>query len=1267
MDILDYFYSAINFRKLKDSRYTIIHIKEKQYNINYLLQVTSNELSTVQYHIKELYMIIYDIFKINDIKKALSIPFYCYEINTLTNIIHYYSIDLQKSIFTTYKNILLNDANIINNSDFKTCTCINDKSLFRMHYFIYYSFEILIYYYLCNQDSLIDVSETIIDTIYSCIKSISKINTPLITKYKKINKIIQNNDSTLILYNDRTIKYEQSSIIYPSVTIGKNGFSICFWLYVFSTDIKVNENNNSFPLLKENLENGLELIISKIENNQYKLICKCGNNSNNVIIESDRWMNIFISYLHETSTIYIYINGEKKKSMIIDPTNNLVSKSLPLYIGKCQSNKQKISESSINEIILSTFLWFKEPIIDEDEILLLSSSINNVYTMKQIIISTDYYNRLLSQIYILSKNRKCSCLSYIINVDNIKLLIDLLLNSRSSTQIIILNILRSILPFCNSKILSEAFNIQDNNNDLEYKCIEFLLNKILIIINDSIIKDSDLQSLYLTNCLNINPDLPASSYQILLECVILFRTLLYSDIYSKSISNILNNYIGLIDEIINKNNIIESSEFKSILIKILIGLSTYSPYFTLLLNENENINKDQKILLQYKLPSNLLPSFKQLKSYLSLLHIKHNSFEFISEKYSEDDQILCKLLIEDIKNSYIYLIYHYITKYDIIEDIIPILHYFFNNYDNLCVYNSDTINKPIRDVYSFVFSYSCSLSSILDVKLLLWNEMIHHMSSHQKKNLLKISLLSLGRLLLIDGNYIKCVSGFPTLKANNLLLKPSSGCWFYEVTLFSSGLLQIGWCDSAYVGDSENGKGVGDHSHSWAYDGYRKLKWNYNSEEYGNKWNIGDIIGCFIDMNALTITYYLNGISLGVAYTDINIIDGVVPAISCSYDQSCKLNFGEEKFIYPPKDIKYKAIIEADLLPSQSLCVKVPPFPTQPNDDYLLSFFNDTLYYSNFIKPSESLYYIINRDYYWQLYTFVSNIFSTHFIRKILIYTSLKLDKKDYELQLVFYDQIMDKILSVDFIINYISIIVLQYPLFLSELSPNMLNDTLSALIKIFMNLSIQTNQYKKIIDLIDKCINIYKIRQSSIETKDWIWKYNLYHKTYINDEYYELELPYYIIFAIYSNIFNFYLYYTDKNEIEIILKKELIPRLYNKDIFNNLYNCIIPDNPSQQEGIYRLLSIIINGYRLFNDADKSIKLLSKKELISNLRVNYIYNQYTILYRKENGSSVVFSSILQVLSYLISQITLIKNNIMLISHQIPEVLYLYIRIFKNYQ
>ena len=43
---------------------------------------------------------------------------------------------------------------------------------------------------------------------------------------------------------------------------------------------------------------------------------------------------------------------------------------------------------------------------------------------------------------------------------------------------------------------------------------------------------------------------------------------------------------------------------------------------------------------------------------------------------------------------------------------------------------------------------------------------------------------------------------------------------------------------------------------SYAYDGKRQKVWNKGSRKYGEAWMVGDVIGCCLDLDAGTISYY---------------------------------------------------------------------------------------------------------------------------------------------------------------------------------------------------------------------------------------------------------------------------------------------------------------------------------------------------------------------------------------------------------------------------
>ncbi|KAF5769462.1 putative transcription factor C2H2 family [Helianthus annuus] len=146
--------------------------------------------------------------------------------------------------------------------------------------------------------------------------------------------------------------------------------------------------------------------------------------------------------------------------------------------------------------------------------------------------------------------------------------------------------------------------------------------------------------------------------------------------------------------------------------------------------------------------------------------------------------------------------------------------------------------------------------------------------------------------LLIESHAV-----FSSARANACVWK---GKWMYEVTLETAGLQQLGWATISSPFTEHTG--VGDADDSYAFDGKRVIKWNLNPQPYGQTWVVGDVIGCCIDLEADEISYYRNGVSLGVAFNGIKKMVpglGYYPAISLSQGERCHLNFGARPFRYP--------------------------------------------------------------------------------------------------------------------------------------------------------------------------------------------------------------------------------------------------------------------------------------------------------------------------------------------------------------------------------
>jgi hypothetical protein len=144
-------------------------------------------------------------------------------------------------------------------------------------------------------------------------------------------------------------------------------------------------------------------------------------------------------------------------------------------------------------------------------------------------------------------------------------------------------------------------------------------------------------------------------------------------------------------------------------------------------------------------------------------------------------------------------------------------------------------------------------------------------------------------LAAVDGWRVRALGAFPTVALSGCALAAGEGRWYYEAVLLTDGLMQIGWAaEQAFPGpasplsaaavprtaarvgagaaaigaatgaavgaagggsgsfacDPLDGTGCGDHARSWAFDGLRQRRWSVASSPYGDRWRMGDVLGC---------------------------------------------------------------------------------------------------------------------------------------------------------------------------------------------------------------------------------------------------------------------------------------------------------------------------------------------------------------------------------------------------------------------------------------
>ncbi|XP_015791700.1 RING finger and SPRY domain-containing protein 1 [Tetranychus urticae] len=135
------------------------------------------------------------------------------------------------------------------------------------------------------------------------------------------------------------------------------------------------------------------------------------------------------------------------------------------------------------------------------------------------------------------------------------------------------------------------------------------------------------------------------------------------------------------------------------------------------------------------------------------------------------------------------------------------------------------------------------------------------------------------------------------------------GIWYYEVTIITSGVMQIGFATKSSRFLNHEGHGIGDDEYSIAYDGCRQLIW-HEAHPYQFKhgsWKQGDILGCLLDLVNLKIIFSLNGVAMPpVNHVFQNAVKGFFAGASLMSFQECIFNFGREPFKYPPSGINFK-------------------------------------------------------------------------------------------------------------------------------------------------------------------------------------------------------------------------------------------------------------------------------------------------------------------------------------------------------------------------
>eukprot|EP01119_Soliformovum_irregulare_P011989 TRINITY_DN3076_c0_g1_i1.p1 TRINITY_DN3076_c0_g1~~TRINITY_DN3076_c0_g1_i1.p1 ORF type:complete len:547 (+),score=157.09 TRINITY_DN3076_c0_g1_i1:158-1642(+) len=129
------------------------------------------------------------------------------------------------------------------------------------------------------------------------------------------------------------------------------------------------------------------------------------------------------------------------------------------------------------------------------------------------------------------------------------------------------------------------------------------------------------------------------------------------------------------------------------------------------------------------------------------------------------------------------------------------------------------------------------------------------------------------------------------IKAN---VSVRGGKWYFEVALQNTNYVSVGWCTS----DFSHAKGTGQF---WSWDCQRQQKMSSgDSSKYGEHVGHGDVIGCGLDIEMKSMSFWNNGKEQGVAYSNVvpNETGYLVPYVVLTRRAQVICDFGKN-LVFP--------------------------------------------------------------------------------------------------------------------------------------------------------------------------------------------------------------------------------------------------------------------------------------------------------------------------------------------------------------------------------
>jgi len=141
------------------------------------------------------------------------------------------------------------------------------------------------------------------------------------------------------------------------------------------------------------------------------------------------------------------------------------------------------------------------------------------------------------------------------------------------------------------------------------------------------------------------------------------------------------------------------------------------------------------------------------------------------------------------------------------------------------------------------------------------------------------------------------------------------GKYYYEATVTDEGLCRVGFSTPMALLD------LGTCRFGYGFGGTGKKSNNRQFDDYGEAYGKIDVVGCYLDLDNLTISFTKNGVELGKAFS-INPQQKNNPFFPAVVLKNAEMlfNFGDTPWKFPPKSsefIGFSAIKAGDAVPNE--------------------------------------------------------------------------------------------------------------------------------------------------------------------------------------------------------------------------------------------------------------------------------------------------------------------------------------------------------------